>query len=328
MSLITTLIPAYRADYLAELFAGLRRQSFKDFRVILSDDSPGAEITTLIREGRFGTLLDGLDMVVVRGPCNARLNHQALLDLWAGRTPLVHFHLDDDLIYPEFYAAHVEAHQGRRLAASVSRRWLSPSDGRPALAVPLPGFVRQDPNHLVEFGADALFATTVADCENWLGELSNMVFSAEGARHYPQPPARDLNYYGLLDIGFALEASRHLPLALIREHLGVFRQHPQQTTHNVGTHGSRIAFLAWVTYALAAWREGRLAAEQAVHAIAVASQRCLQHLGDDPVIADYLAVLERHSGSLDALHAAYGEFWRGLLASQGATRPPELRSAA
>ena len=328
MKLITTLIPAFRKDYLGELFLGLHHQTFKDFRVILSDDSPAAEITTMIREGRFGALLDGLDMVVVRGPQNARLNHQALLDLWAGRTPLLHFHLDDDLIYPEFYQSHVDAHEGRRLAASISRRWLSPPDGRPVLAVPLPDFARQDPRHVLEFGADELFSTTVAHCDNWAGELSNMVFSAEGAHHYPQPPAQGLNYYGLLDIGFALEASRHMPLALIREHLGVFRQHPQQTTHNVGTHGARIAFLAWIAYALAAWREGRIDAAQAVHAVAVASQRSLQHLADDPWVAEYLSLVEAHNRSLDDLHDAFAAFWGRLLGAHPATCPAAARPTA
>ena len=327
MSLLTTLIPAYKKDYLAELFLGLRHQRFKDFRVILSDDSPGAEITAMIRDGQFQTLLAGLDVLVVRGPQNARLNHQALLDLWRGQTPLVHFHLDDDVIYPDFYQAHVDAHAGRRVAATISRRWLSASDGRPALSVPLPAFMATDERRVVEFGAEELFATTVAACENWLGELSNLVFCADGARHYPQPSAHGLNYYGLLDIGFLLEASRHMPLACVREHLGVFRQHAQQTTHNRRSHGARIAFLAWIAYALAAWQEGRIDAAQAVNAIALASHRALQHLVDDEVVLEYLALLERHSNDLDALCAAFTGFWHRLLASQPATRPA-LRPAA
>jgi len=327
MSLLTTLIPAYKKDYLGELLLGLRHQRFKDFRIILSDDSPGAEITAMIRDGQFQALLANLDVLVVRGPQNARLNHQALLDLWGGQTPLVHFHLDDDVIYPDFYQAHVDAHAGRRVAATISRRWLSASDGRPALSVPLPAFVAADERRVVEFGADDLFATTVAVCENWLGELSNMVFSADGARHYPQPSAQGLNYYGLLDIGFLLEASRHMPLACVREHLGVFRQHPQQTTHNRRSHGARIAFLAWIAYALAGWQEGRIDAAQAVNAIALASHRSLQHMADDEVVLEYLALLERHSSDLDALCAAFTGFWHQLLASQPATRPA-LRPAA
>ena len=327
MTQITTLIPAYNKAYIAEVFAGLCNQRFKDFRVILSDDSPDAEITTMIRDGRFDALTGQLDLLVVRGPRNARLNHQALLDAWAGKTPLVHFHLDDDLIFPDFYQAHVDAHARHRVAASISRRWLSGSDGRPAASVPLPDFAAADERRVVEFGADELFATTVAHCTNWLGELTHMVFSADGARHYPRPPAHGLNYYGLLDIGFLLEASRHMRLACLREHLGVFRQHPQQTTHNRHTHGARIAFLCWVAYALAAWRDGRLSNAQAVQAVAVASQRTLQQMADDPVVLDYLAVLEQNNGSLDALCDAFTEFWQRLLASQPATRPVQPQAA-
>ena len=53
MSRIATLIPAYKPDFLAELFASLRSQTFKDFRVILSDDSADDAITAMLRAGRF-----------------------------------------------------------------------------------------------------------------------------------------------------------------------------------------------------------------------------------------------------------------------------------
>ncbi len=200
--------------------------------------------------------------------------------------------------------------------------------GDPRRACRCLAFVAADERRVVEFGAEELFATTVARCDNWLGELTHMVFAADGARHYPHPSARGLNYYGLLDIGFLLEASRHMRLACLREHLGVFRQHAQQTTHNRHTHGARIAFLCWVAYALAAWREGRLSAAQAVQAVAVASQRTLQQMGDDPVVLDYLTLLEQHNASLDALCDAFIGFWQRLLASHPATRPAPQQAVA
>ena len=266
MPLITTLIPAYTKDYLGELFLGLRRQTFTDFRVILSDDSPDAEITRMLHDGAWSALTDGLDLTVVRGPRNARLNHQRLLDLWAGQTPLVHFHLDDDVIYPDFYRAHVAAHAQQPLGVSVSRRWLGSADGRPAVELPVPAFIAASERRTVELEPGALFASTVAVCENWLGELSNMVISAAGAGCYPKPPVEGINYYGLLDVGLVLEAARALPVVFLHDHLSVFRQHPGQTTQSaVHTHGGRVAFLAWVPYALAAWHEGRIGAPQAAH---------------------------------------------------------------
>jgi hypothetical protein len=321
MTLITTLIPAYKKDYLAELFLGLRHQTCKDFKVILSDDSPDDEITRLIRDGHYAALLSKLDLTVVRGPKNARKNHQQLLDLWGGKTPLVHFNLDDDLIYPDFYRMHAAAHALGGYAATVSRRWLSGSDGRPSIDLPIPDFIAEPNQRIVDIDTAGLFGSTVAVCENWLGELSNMVLSVDGARHYPQPPADGVSYYGLLDIGLLLDASRHLPIAFIHDHLSVFRQNPQQTTHNVKSHGGRVAFLCWVTYALAAWKEQRISAAQAVQAVGIATRRIIAHYADDEIMAGYLDLLEKNSSGLEQLHAAFAPFWTRLLASNIGTRP-------
>lgn len=343
MSTITTLIPAYKKDYLAELFIGLRQQTFQDFRVVLSDDSPGAEITRLIREGHFAQVIGTLDLTVVRGPRHARRNHEQLVGLWASReaarrSPLIHVHLDDDVIFPEFYRSHVQAHEhaitlGRPLGVSVSRRWLSGPDGRPTGTLPLPEAVTQalakaHPASGGEATGNALmvdpallFDTTVAVCQNWLGELSNMVFSAAGAAHYPMPPAEGLNYYALLDIGWVLQLADQAPVAFLADPMSVFRQHPQQTTHNVASHGGRLAHLAWVTYAIAAWRQGRIDARAAVKAVGIATQRCLRQYPNDPVMSRFFGLLQHQGTSMEGLSAAYEAFWGELLASDAGTRP-------
>jgi hypothetical protein len=320
MTLLTTLIPAYKPDYLGEVFLGLRRQSLRDFRVILSDDSPGGQITEMIRDGRFGPLASELNLLVVRGPGNARRNHEQLLERWAGQTALVHFHLDDDVIFPDFYRAHAQAHAAQPIAASVSQRWLSQTNSLPAWDLPLPAFVDDSPLRKVLVSPEELFASTVASCENWLGEFSNTVFSAAGAAHYPSAPADRLSYYGLLDIGALLAAGQHLPLAFLRDHLGVFRQHAQQTTHTVRAHGHRVAMLAWATYALQAWSEQRISAQQTVNAIGITVKRCLDLYGeDDPVMNRFYDLVQTEGRSLPGLHRAYTGFWLKLLASHPAT---------
>lgn len=319
MTQITTLIPAYKKEYLAPLFLGLRRQSFKDFQVILSDDSPGGVITDMIRDGRFGKLTSELNLTVVPGPRNARRNHEQLLDLWGGRTPLVHMHLDDDLIFPDFYRTHVAAHAAAPCSVTVSQRWLSHDDGVPAWSLPLPSMITECDGHVLQLSPEELFASTVATCENWLGELSNMVMSAEGAMLYPRPPVADISYYGLLDIGFLLTAGQQLPVTFIREPLGVFRQNAQQTTHNTHSHGGRVGFLAWVAYALAGWRDGLLTPQQTVGAIGIATQRVVHHFSDDPIVAEYFQILDTQAQSLDSLYVAFKGFWLRLLASQPGT---------
>lgn len=150
---LTTLIPAYKPDYLAALFAGLRSQVFRDFRVIVSDDSPDATITSMLRAGRFDPFIEGLDMLVVRGPQSPLRNHQHLLDVWAHATPLVHLLMDDDVVYPRFYLEHVALHARHSPAASVSLRWLTSSDGAPMATLPLPEFVEAGDRHSLAVGA-------------------------------------------------------------------------------------------------------------------------------------------------------------------------------
>ena len=321
MPLITTLIPAYKKDFLGEVFSGLARQSFKDFQVILSDDSPDAEITRLLRDGHFGTSVQQLQITVVRGPCNARRNHERLIELWAGQTPLVHFHLDDDLIYPEFYRHHVEAHATGRFSVSITPRWLGSTAGKPAWTLPLPDFIEASPLHRVAVDVDTLIRSTVPKGENWVGELNNLVFAADAMARYPYPPADGLSYYGLMDIGAVIEAVKLAPAVFIRDHQSLFRQHDEQSTRSVGTHSHRIAMLVWAAMALHAWQEQRLSAAEAVQGVSLAVRRCLALYGEgDPVMDTFYGLVQQHGASLPQLHQAFTQFWLGLLSSHPSTR--------
>ncbi|TDM08991.1 MAG: hypothetical protein C4K60_06435 [Ideonella sp. MAG2] len=323
MPLITTLIPAYKKDFLGEVFAGLARQSFKDFQVILSDDSPQAEITRLIRDGHYGPAVRQLQLTVVRGPCNARRNHECLLERWAGQTPLVHFHLDDDLIYPEFYRQHVEAHATGRFSVSITPRWLGPATGKPSWSLPLPDFIEASPLHRVVVDADTLIRSTVPKGENWVGELNNLVFAADAMARYPYPPSDGLSYYGLMDIGAVIEAVKLAPAVFIRDYQSFFRQHDEQSTRSVGTHSHRIAMLVWAAMALHAWQEQRLSGQEAVQGVSLTVRRCLALYGEgDPVMDTFYRLVQQHGASLPQLHQAFTQFWLTLLASHPSTSAP------
>lgn len=323
MTRITTLIPAYKPDYLGEMFLGLRRQSFRDFRVILSDDSPGGVITDMLRDGRFGPLASELNLTVVKGPGNARRNHQHLIDQWrasADGSPFVHFMLDDDVVFPDFYKTHLEAHATGTYAVSVSARWLSQQDSRPAWSLPLPKLVTSSPLRAVPVTSKQLFASVVAPCDNWLGELTNMVWAASGIQHFPTPPAAGLSYYGLMDISAVLEAGKHQPLVFVRDHLSVFRQHAEQTTRGVKSHGHRVTMLVWVACALHAWKERRITDQEAAQAIGIAVQRCLRLYGEaDEIMNQFYSIVQHQGTSLAGLHDAFSAWWLALLGSHPST---------
>lgn len=315
MPLIATLVPAYKPDFLAPLFAGLRTQTLRDFRVIVSDDSPGASITDALRSGRFDALTNGLDLTVVRGPCSPLKNHQHLLDTWARSTPLVHLLMDDDVIYPDFYRAHAALHARQRLSASVSLRWLTGTGGEPFATLPLPDFVMQSRERSIEVDTAVLFDSTVARGENWLGELSNMVFTAEAAGCFPRPPAKGVSYFGLPDVGLLLNAASTGPIRVLCDHLSGFRQHAGQTTANTQSSNLKIAHLAWIAFALQARRDGHLDDARALHGVSAATQRCLQVYASDPLMQRYFAIVQARLTDLERFETEFGVFWQELLRS-------------
>ncbi len=323
MTLITTLIPAYKPEHLGDTLDSLRRQSLRDFRVIVSDDSPGGAITELIRDGRWRAATNELDLLVVRGPGNARHNHQQLVDLWDGSSPLVHLLMDDDVVFPGFYEAHAQALSRGRFALSASPRWLSRDNAAPAWGTALPDCVTGSALHEVALTAGAVFDSVVVPCQNWIGELSNMVWTDEGLAHYPRPPVHGLSYYGLLDIGAVLTAVESLPMVVVRDHLGVFRQHGAQTTHTVGQHGHRVALLCWAATALHAWSSGRIDDAGALRAIGITVQRCLQLYPEgDPVMDDFYRLVQgAGGGGLHGLLRAFTPWWLALLHAHPATAP-------
>jgi hypothetical protein len=324
MAVLTTLIPARKSAYLGELFAGLQTQTLRDFRVVLSDDSPNGEITELLQTDRFRPMLQGLELRVVQGPrAGSFRNVQHLLAGWGHETPLVHLHMDDDVLYPEFYRAHALAHARHAPGASVSQRWVTSVAGRPAAVLPLPAFVHESNERVLKVDADRLFATTAAHCENWLGECTNTVLSAEGVRRLQGGRMHGLSYYGLGDIGVLLDVSRHAPIAFIRDHLSGFRSHPQQATAQTRSLGLKCGYLAWAALALAGWRDGRLSAEQTVQALTITLQRCVRQYGaDDEHINGFFAVVAEHASDLSSFEAAFRAYWNGLLALTGEVDAP------
>ena len=321
MTSLITLIPAYKADYLAELFLGLRSQSFKDFRVVLSDDSPGASITELIRSGALDNLIAPLDLLVVPGPRQGSLkNIHHLIDSWAAQAPLVHVLMDDDIVYPDFYRSHALAHSRGAPGASVSQRWLTASDGRPGAMLPLPAFFDELAERLVYLDAAALFATTAAHCQNWLGEFSNMVLSQPAVRRLRASSMNGLSYYGLADIGVLLDVSTQAPVVFIRDHLGGFRSHPQQTTHNRKSFALKCGYLAWVALALAGWRSGHLSAEQTQASLAISVGQCMNQFASDASLSEFFGIAIANARNLASFDEQFGAWWARLLATDSDSR--------
>jgi hypothetical protein len=328
MSLITTLIPAYKSAHLGELFLGLKTQTMRDFRVILSDDSPGGEITDRIRRGVYDPLIDTLDLLVVQGPRRGAFpNIRHLLRQLSGQDTLVHLLMDDDVIYPDFYRMHAMTHASAALGATVSQRWLAGAEGRPIAQLPLPEAIEQQSQRIVAVDGRALVDTTIAFCRNWLGEFSNAVLARPAVERLQRATLGGLSYYGLADIGVMIDVSAERPIGFIHDHLGLFRSHPAQSTAARTSHGLQCGFLAWAALALGARRAGRLADA----AVRLTLQRVVtltrETYADVPAFRDCFVMIERHASDLDAMHAAFAPFWHRLLQSDPDSRQDPVAPA-
>lgn len=314
MTAIVTLIPAYKIDYLAPLLTGLRCQNFKDFRVVLSDDSPDGEITRLFRSGIFNELIRNLNIIVVTGPRQgSQKNIQHLIQGWGHTGQYVHVHLDDDVIFPSFYRSHMATNLSGEFGASVSHRWVTSADGFPQHDLPLPELLEGSDSHVVSVDAEKMFASTIPRCENWLGEITNVLLSAEGARRYAISKMNNFSYYGLGDVGVLLDISRHAPVAVIRDHLSGFRSNPQQSSAQIQSFCVKCGHLAWAALALSAWSDRLISPNELIQSLSTIFRRTVSTYGNNPEIKPFLNLIESAISDRRVIGDEFELLWNSFL---------------
>lgn len=260
---ISTLIPAYKIKYVESLLLGLQSQTVKPYRIIFSDDSPSGIFSERLLSDELVSLRAGLAIEVIQGPRNGGFeNFKHLVNAWGHESELFHILLDDDVIFPEFYERHLVAHLSGDFSCSISRRWESNETGQPLRGQPVPTAVANTVNRFLSLDADVAFMSTVAECKNWFGEFSNVVFRGNCSEIVLNPSIAGVSYAGLWDLGAFLAASLFRPICHIQDHLGYFRRGPDQ--NSAQTYGSMMksAMLAYVALAIGGRRIGKISSEQ------------------------------------------------------------------
>lgn len=290
---ITTLIPAFKPQFLPQLLRALRHQTYRPARVIVSDDSPEQVFVSTLRGIEGTPLARELSLSVIPGPRQGGLsNVRHLLDVWGGQTELFHILCDDDLIYPDFYRWHVAA-QGAGFRCTVSRRWSTDEHGQPLAMLDEPSEIRGCAQALVSVSAQQLFPAVVATHNNWLGEVSNVVMHRDLADLYRDLTFEGIAYNGLEDIGSFLRASTRHPIGLITHFLGMFRQHAEQNTANQKRRQIKMGHVAWIALALASERAGYLTRDQAQQCIVRIGQVTCAKYATEPDMAELCAAIQR-----------------------------------
>lgn len=326
MTIMTTLIPAYTVTFLGEALRSLARQTWKDFRVIVGDDSPHQRISAELREGELAHFNSFLDITVLPGPGHSSMNHEMLIDAWAGSSSLVHFLHDDDVLLPDFYRNHVQLHSANDLHLTISARSvLAGGDAGRLPSTSLPREVEDSPLHVLELEGHALIRSILTGTRNWVGEPSNMVLSAAGALVYPRILGCRGNYFGLTDLGMVFECARIGRIGFIRDHLSLWRLHGQQTSFGSSqSHGWRAMRLCWVYYTARAWIDGILSDGDFELALKGSTRLCHSQMPEDPAWMRMKAAIGRRQElGHDWMCRAVADAWLDFLAENIALRPAE-----
>lgn len=310
---ITTLVPAFKPQYLSELLTCLQTQTHRPARVIISDDSPDAAFMRILAEPQAAPVVQALNLQVVRGPQRGPwANGQHLMALYGGATPLFHLLMDDDILYPSFYARHVQAHQAAHALAAVSRRWYARDAGQPVGDLPVPAAIDMHAHRLLPLGPALLFSQIAGTGNNWLGEFSNTTFRAEMAPFFRCPEIAGLMVSGLQDIGAMLAASLQAPLLYLNEHLGYFRTSATQNSAQPRSRAFKQGVLAWIPLAIAGRTLGHLDAAQAQAAIARTAHHALERYGQEPDLRALCASLPALIAGSPGAEAAFLTHWQAL----------------
>lgn len=318
----TTLIPAFKPEYLVQQLTCLRRQKLKPERIIFSDDSPNNAFIKLLTQDPIKTKIADLKIEVIEGPKKgATKNTQQLIDVYlsrgVGSSQYFHILMDDDLIYPTFYEQHLKAHARYEPNCVVSRRWLTVDDSDPAKDVPLPETIADGNEIFREINGKELFMLTVGRGTNWLGEFSNASFSRTMAIELKESSFDEIRYDGLEDLGAFLRAADSNPLVLINMHLGIFRKNNGNNSSNPRTQAFKRALLAWFALAIIGKRSGKLAESDYIYALAHRKANLIDHCQrsyqDQGDMIEMLKVICSKSLQSESFETSFLDNWNKFL---------------
>ena len=309
---LAVLIPANKEKYIDEVIQGLNLQTYKNFDIYISDDSPGELVTERLKFLDKRGDLEGLNVHVGIGPKDGRLNHLHLDRTFSPHYDYIHFHHDDDYIYPTFYEEHLCAHEFGDFAASISKRWVSNEKNIP-FAKPVD--ISFDQNQLfTPLTIEVLAKSCLPNSVNWLGELTNTVFKRNGNFVFslPSEDTASLNYYGLTDIGTFLDLAQVKNLVFIRSYISNWRSHPDQSTHQKRSHGIRLAVLCWLAYAVKAHNDSLIDDNDLSAAVNCQKSFLTSRLESDNFFQSPLNLISK-TDDLREIKTKYTDFWISLL---------------
>ncbi|MGV3581612.1 MAG: tetratricopeptide repeat protein [Methylophilus sp.] len=308
---ICTLIPAYKPDYLEALLLSLSTQTYRQFKVIISDDNPSDEVTKTVKQLQLKGLLKGLSVELVAGPKKGGFaNIYHLVRTYAQQAEFFHILMDDDLIYPTFYETHMRAHANTQAQFSISARWTANESGQPYLqsmdAATSQYFSQQ-------FTAQSIAKALIPSCNNKLGEWSHALFRSSAAEAILNPSIANISYFGLDDIGSFMHAAQAESGIWIPESLGIFRTNPHQNTGKIENATIKCAHYGWIALALIALEKHWISETEAWSGISLIRETIRARYAKEALGQQMLTVLDAYPHYQPAFKQAFLSVWNAYL---------------
>jgi protein O-GlcNAc transferase len=311
VGLITTLIPAYKSEYILELLTSLITQTYQNFKVIISDDSPNGEVTAIINRAQNDGLLKSLNFEIVTGPKKGGFpNIYNLVRCYASQSEFFHILMDDDLIYPTFYETHMREHSLTRANLSVSARWNANQYGQPCGVI----MDYQTSQYFKKtFNADSISKALIPNGNNKLGEWSHAVFRKEAADSILHPDINQVSYFGLDDIGSFIKATQDQPGIWISDILGIFRSNPNQNTGQLDNDTIKCAHYSWISLAIIAVENNYISEALAWNCISIIGNTIRIRYSSDKLGIEVISILNKHKQYSNNFKKEFMEIWNGYL---------------
>jgi hypothetical protein len=246
MTKITVGIPAFRTRFLVEAISSVLTQTFGDFELLVSDDSPDGSVSEIVRRIRDPRLR------LIEGPRRGLVANSA--HVWENASsPFLKFVYDDDKLYPTALAELLGLiERDERFVFAFSHRDVIDEHGR---IVRRPQVYRGDGWQWFE--SPALAGYAVSNIVNPVGEPTALLIRRSAfpdsscLRSFAGQPIRHL-----VDVGFMLNAASRGRAVASPERLCAFRQHSGQVSSDRASPSYSVGLFEWETFLRGAVQTG------------------------------------------------------------------------
>lgn len=254
MAQMTVGMPAYKTTFLVQAIASVLEQTFTDFELLISDDSPDGSVSDIVRRFRDPRIR------LVQGPrAGLAANCAHVWDNAA--TDLLKFLCDDDLLFPTALADLLGVlRKNQDYVFAFGRRSIIDRYGR-VLRKPL-GFLG---DNWVWFEPTALANNLVHEIDNDLAELSSLLIrrsvfqDATCLTRYAGLPIRRL-----VDVAFMMNAAERGPSVATCQLVASVRDHPNRISARADAPDISAGLFEWEIFLRGGVQRGVVTADRAL----------------------------------------------------------------